>query len=168
MRQKQNKRQPPRPPRFSSRPIDVVLELKRELEAYDKNRDRSVLIKALREQFLTLRYDAAGLVERDRLAALEILFERMPDMSDSMLLKTVQVLSDIGAVDMTPIIGPSKTTPPFIFQQNMGGYGQSAAGISSENNPVKNTGHLLEALEHLSNYFRGKVIDVKPDKLNGK
>ena len=147
------------PPKFSSRPVDVAIELKNELELYDKSRDRSILIKALRDQFLVRRYDASGLVERDRLAALEILFERMPGMSDSMLLKTVQVLSEIGSDDMQSATGSSARPLPPLLQQNIGLLGASG-GATSENNPIRSAGNILESLEHLATYFRGKIIDV--------
>jgi hypothetical protein len=147
------------PPKFSSRPVDVAIELKNELELYDKSRDRSVLIKALRDQFLVHRYDAAGLVERDRLAALEILFDRMPGMSDSMLLKTVQVLSEIGAADLQSVASSSGRALPPLLQQNIGLLGASG-GVTSDSNPIKSAGNILESLEHLATYFRGRIIDV--------
>ena len=57
--------------------VGAALDLKRELEEFDKTKDPSVLIKALRDQFLITRYDSATLVEKSRLAALEILIGRM-------------------------------------------------------------------------------------------
>src|SRR6516165_2716093 len=57
--------------------VDVPLDLKRELEEFERTNDRSVLIKALRDQLLIARYDSATLVEKSRIAALEIL-QRIP------------------------------------------------------------------------------------------
>jgi hypothetical protein len=81
--------------------VDAALDLKRELEEFDKSGDRSVLIKALRDQFLITRYDAKMLIEKSMSAALEILIDRMSVMSNNMLLKTIEILFEIGAVDMT-------------------------------------------------------------------
>ena len=85
--------------------VDAPLDLKRELEEFDRTKDQSVLIKALRDQFLITRYDSATLVEKSRLAALEILIGRMSGMSDNMLIKTIETLSQIGEADMNCITG---------------------------------------------------------------
>jgi chromosome condensin MukBEF MukE localization factor len=85
--------------------VDAPLELKRELEEFDRTKDRSVLIKALIDQFLITRYEAATLVAKSKLAALEILIGRMLNMSDNMLIKTIETLSQIAEVDISAIIG---------------------------------------------------------------
>jgi hypothetical protein len=84
---------------------DAALVLIRELEELDITMDRSTLINALRDQCLITSYDSATLVEKARLAALETLIGRMPMMSDNMLIKTIETLSQIGAVDMASITG---------------------------------------------------------------
>jgi hypothetical protein len=85
--------------------VDAALDLNRELEKFDRTKDRSVLIKALRDRFLITRYDSATLVEKCKLAALEILIGRMPKMSDNRLIKTMETLYQIGAMDITSITG---------------------------------------------------------------
>jgi hypothetical protein len=85
--------------------VDAALDLKRDLEEFERTNDRSVLIKALRDHLLIARYDSAILVEKARIAALETLIGRMSEMSDNMLIKTIETLSHIRAVDMTSIIG---------------------------------------------------------------
>ena len=85
--------------------VDTPLDLKRKLEEFGKTNDRSVLINALIDQFLITRYEAAALVAKSKLAALEILIGRMPNMSDNMLIKTIEILSQITEVDMASIIG---------------------------------------------------------------
>jgi len=85
--------------------VDVPLDLKRELEEFDRTKDRSVLIKALIDQFLITRYASATLVEKSRIAALQILIDRMPNMSDNMLIKTIETLTQILGVDISSIIG---------------------------------------------------------------
>ena len=79
--------------------VDAALDLKRELEEFERTKDRAVLTKAI------TRYDSATLVEKSKLAALEILIGRMSKMSDNMLIKTIATLSQIKAVDMTSITG---------------------------------------------------------------
>jgi hypothetical protein len=85
--------------------VDAALDLKRELEEFDGTKDQSALIKALIDQLLITRYDSATLVAKTKLVALEILIERMPNMSDNMLIRTIETLSQIGDVDMTLITG---------------------------------------------------------------
>jgi hypothetical protein len=146
--------------KFPPRPVDVALKMMDELKQFEKTRDRSVFIKALKEQFLITRMDAANLVEKNRTAALEILVNRLSNMSDSVLLRTIETLSNIGAVDMQAITGSGKPGHPLIaIQQNSGSLSQSR--VSMEGNPVKDTGQLLESLEHLANYFRGKPEILK-------
>jgi hypothetical protein len=78
---------------------DAALELKQELEQFERTKDRSVLIEAI------TRYDSATFVERSEIAALEILIGRMSGMSGNMLIKTIEMLFQIGVVDMSSITG---------------------------------------------------------------
>jgi hypothetical protein len=79
--------------------VDAALDLKRELEQFERTKDRSVLIEAI------TRCDSAMLVEMSKLAALEILIGRMAGMSDNMLIRTIEILFQIGVVDMNPVNG---------------------------------------------------------------
>jgi hypothetical protein len=88
--------------------VDAPLDLKRELEEFDRTKDRSVLIKAVIDQFLITRYVSATLVEKSRIAALEILIGRMPNMSDNMLIKTIETLTQIAEVDISSSSGEVK------------------------------------------------------------
>ena len=51
------------------------------------------------------RYASATLVEKSRIAALEILIGRMPNMSDNMLIRTIETLTEIAEVDISSIFG---------------------------------------------------------------
>jgi hypothetical protein len=151
----------------SRHPLEVALDLKRELEQYDKNRDRSVFIKAVRDQFLMTRYHSSVKVEDTRLRALDILISRMDTMSDNMLMRLVENLSGAGARDLELIIGGSsaKAGPLFALQQNISSSIGQSDRMSPGSNPVKDTGELLESLEHIAAYFREKkIIDLKPEK----
>ena len=85
--------------------VDVPLDLKRDLEEFERTNDRSVLIKALRDQLLIARYDSAMLVEKARIAALETLIGRMSEMSDNMLIKIIEALTQIAKVDISSMTG---------------------------------------------------------------
>ena len=86
-------------------PVGPALSLKSELEAYDSDKDRRSLLGALKEQFLLDRLVAASQAENTRNLGLQILFNRMEHMSDKMLLKTIRILSEIGARDLTAVTG---------------------------------------------------------------
>ena len=90
--------------------VDAALDLERDLKEFVKTKDPAVLIKALRDQFVITRYDSATLVETGRIVALAILIGRMSEMSDNMLIKTIETLSKIGAVDATSVTSPAN--PP--------------------------------------------------------
>ena len=90
-------------------PVEPALSLKSELEAYDRHKDRRVLLGALKEQFLLNRLVAASQAENTRKLALQTLFNRLEHMSDKMLLKTIRMLSEIGALDLTAIAGTEVT-----------------------------------------------------------
>ena len=86
-------------------PVEPALSLKSELEAYDRDKDRRSLLGAVKEQFLLDRLVAASQAENTRNLGLQILFNRMEHMSDKMLLKTIRMLSEIGARDLTAVTG---------------------------------------------------------------
>jgi len=105
-------------------PVEPALSLKCELEAYDRDKDRGSLLGALKEQFLLNRLVAASQAENSRNLGLQILFSRMEHMSDKMLLKTIRMLSEIGARDLTAVTGGPVSggrTPMFSIQLPGGG-----------------------------------------------
>ena len=105
-------------------PVGPALSLKSELEAYDSDKDRRSLLGALKEQFLLDRLVAASQAENTRNLGLQILFNRMEHMSDKMLLKTIRMLSEIGARDLTAVTGVPVSggrTPLFSIQLPGGG-----------------------------------------------
>jgi hypothetical protein len=106
-----------------SSPIEAALSLKNELEAYDRDKDRRSLLSALKEQFLLNRFLAASQAENNRNLALRILFNRMEQMSDAMLVKTIKELSEIGALDMSVVMGvqvPGNRSSTVSIQQAFG------------------------------------------------
>ena len=143
-------------------PVDAALSLKSELEAYAKDKDRRALVGAMKEQFLINRLAAASQAETNRNLGLQILFNRMKHMSDKMLLKTIRMLGEIGAMDLTALTGTPVSggrTPMVSIQQAFGfsgGGSQSSLGGRTASNPVQDPG-LLEAVKHARAYLRGKA-----------
>ena len=125
----------------SRSPLEPPLSLKSELEACDRDKDRRGLLGALKEQFLLNRLVAASQAEKNRNLALQILFNRMERMSDKMLLKTIMVLSEIGARELTTVTGipVSGGRTPMFSIQIPGGGSQGSLGDRSTSNLVKRT-----------------------------
>ena len=140
-------------------PVEPALSLKSELEAYDRDKDRRPLLGALKEQFLLNRYVAASQAEKNRTLALQSLFNQMERMSDKMLLKTVMVLSEIGARELTAVTGAPLSggrTPMFSIQIPGGGF-QPSLGDRSTSNLVKHTAMLMEPYKQIvAAHLRGK------------
>jgi hypothetical protein len=151
-------------------PVEAALGLESELEAYARDKDRRPLLNALKEQFLLNRLVATSQAENTRDLALQILRNRMEQLSHNTLLKAVKVLSEAGAPDLTAVTGtpvPRGRTPMVSIQQAFGlpgGGSQSALGNRTASNPVKETGMLLEALEHVSAHFRDKAAHQIEDE----
>ena len=140
----------------SRSPLEPPLSLKSELEACDRDKDRRGLLGALKEQFLLNRLVAASQAEKNRNLALQILSNRMERMSDKMLLKTVMVLSKIGARELTAVTGiPLSGTPMFSIQVPGGG-SQRSLGDRSTSNLVKHTAMLMERYEQIAAHLGGK------------
>lgn len=168
-------KQAPPPPKVYKNPVEVALELKKDLEEYEETSDRKKLITALKEQFLVSRYNAASQSEKNRYVGLSILFERMHKMSDNMLLRTIRELSEIGVLDLQSIVGPIGTKGGSLVSINQAfGLGgnrdnlQLGPSSSTETNPIKDAGNLLEALEHIAAHFRDRPMltiedQSKPD-----
>jgi hypothetical protein len=139
-------------------PVEPALSLKSELEAYDRDKDRRSLLGALKEQFLLNRYVAASQAEKNRTLALQILLPRMERMSDKMLLRTVRVLSEIGAPDLTAVAGvPMSGRTPMVSIQLPGRGSQLSLGDRSASNLVTHTAMLLEPYERMAAHLRDKA-----------
>jgi hypothetical protein len=108
---------------------------------------RSSLLSGLKEQLLK-GYVSTSQAENKRNQALRILFNRMERMSDNMLLKTMKEVSEIGALDLTAVTGISVLEGRIL---------KPGVGDRPGSNPVKSTGDLLEALEHVRRHMEGKA-----------
>jgi hypothetical protein len=81
----------------------------------------------------------------------------MERMSDTMLLKTVRVLSEIGARELTALTGAPLSggrTPTFSIQIPWGG--SQPSGDRSTSSLVKHTATLMEPYEQITAHLGGK------------
>ena len=104
------------------------------------------------------RYVAASQAEKNRNLALQTLFNQMERMSNKMLLKTVMVLSEIGARELTAVTGAplSRGRTPTFSIQIPGGGSQPSFGDRSTSNLGKDTGMLMEPYEQITAHLGGK------------
>jgi hypothetical protein len=87
----------------------------------------------------------------------------MEHMSDKVLLKTIRKLGKSGALDLAIITGkpiPGKPSPVVSIQQVLGLPGGPVS------NPVKDTGMLLEAIEHVAGHFRTRTMPETEQSTN--
>jgi hypothetical protein len=154
------------PPKVYRNPVEVALELKKDLDEYEETQDRKQLVNALKDQFLLSRYNNATQSEKSRYLGLSILFERMHKMSDNMLLKTIRELAEMGVIDLQSITGPigGKSGSLVNINQAFGLGGglrdplKLGPSSNTETNPIKDTGNLLEALEHIASHFKDRPM----------
>ena len=146
--------------------LQVALDIKTDIEEYVKSRDRTALVNALKDQFLAQRHISASKTEQARQLAAEVLLAKIPNMSENMLIRTIESLARVGEIDMQALVGtlPGGKGPLFAFNQVIGRPSGNAPSLTgSFNNPgensVKHARQVLEALEHLSNYLKKSNAD---------
>jgi hypothetical protein len=164
--------------------IQLVRNMQRDMEEYQRTGDKQLLVNAIKDQFLAQRHLTASKTEEIRSKATENLLGRLDKMSDNMLLRVIETLSKVGEKDVEGIFGilPNQRGPMFSLTQNI----QNPSGQQSQipvssggptQNPVQNTSQILEAIEHLSTHFQktkqlespkrdieGDIIDVEINK----
>ena len=93
--------------------------------------------------------------ENTRKLALQTLSNRLEHMSDKMLLKTIRMLSEIGALDLTAIAGTEVTGGQ--ARVGLPGRGSQPSGDRSTSNLVKHAAMLMEPCGQIvAAHLRGK------------
>jgi hypothetical protein len=153
----------PEPLNISHQQNYHVSDHKGRKEAYERDKDRRPLLNAVKEQFLLSRLAAASKAEAARDLAIQVLQEKMEHMPDTMLLKTIKVLSEAGAPDLTTLTAtpvPRGRAPMVSIQQAFGfpgGGSQSSLGDRTASNPIKEAGMLVEAVERITSRLRDEA-----------
>ena len=86
----------------------------------------------------------------------------MEHMSDKMLVKTIRVLGEIGALDLTALTGtpvPGGRSFMVSIQQafRLPEVDKPSLGDRPASNPVKDAGTLQEAMEHITRHLQDKA-----------
>ena len=87
--------------------VKLAPDLETDLEAYEKDKDRKSLLKALDEQLLLNRYAAGCEAAAVLNAAFQVLAARMDGMPVNMLLRTITMLSKISNLLAPDAVLPS-------------------------------------------------------------
>ena len=156
-------------------PAQVILDVRREIEAFKSGGARKELVEALRDQFVATRHQAATKAEAARILALNILQARLPEIkSTAELLRTISVLSAASENDLAVVLDAVPGSGALINVQQsigLGGSGHRPALPERENgtsNPVNDASHALESFEHLLKYIKNStsVIESVEEKAN--
>ena len=106
-------------------PAQVILDVRREIEAFKSGGARKELVEALRDQFVATRHQAATKAEAARILALNILQARLPEIkSTAELLRAISVLSAASENDLAVVLDAVPGSGALINVQ------QSAAGCA--------------------------------------
>ena len=159
-------RDPVRETEILTNPAQVILNVRREIEAFKSGGSRKELVEALRDQFIATRHQAATKAEATRLLALNMLQARLPEIkSTAELLQVISVLSQASENDLAVLLGALPGSGPLInFQQvtsSLGNPGHKLALPTREDgtsNPIKDASHALEAFEHLLKHIRNSPM----------
>ena len=153
----------------------VILDVRREIEAFKSGGARKELVEALRDQFVATRHQAATKAEAARILALNILQARLPEIkSTAELLRAISVLSAASENDLAVVLDAVPGSGALINVQQsigLGGSGHRPALPERENgtsNPVNDASHALESFEHLLKYIKNStsVIESVEEKAN--
>ena len=147
-------------------PAQVILNVRREIEAFKSGGSRKELVEALRDQFIATRHQAATKAEATRLLALNMLQARLPEIKSTVeLLQVISVLSQASENDLAVLLGALPGSGPRInFQpviSSLGNPGHKLALPAREDgtsNPIKDASHALEAFEHLLKHIRNSPM----------
>jgi hypothetical protein len=113
--------------------------------------DKDSLLSRVKDELLLHRHDATSESESKRNLALRILFNQMERMPDAMVPKAIGRLGEIGALEVTAAtetLVPEHQTLMDAIQEALGHFRRGSQPSSGTSNPVKDTGLLLEAIEH--------------------
>jgi len=98
-----------------TRPEQVILDIRKEIQNFQAGGPRKELVEALRDQFVATRHQAAVKAEATRMLALDMLRARLPEIkSVSELMRVISTLSKISENDLAAGCGAVPGTGPLL------------------------------------------------------
>jgi hypothetical protein len=151
-------------------PAQMILDVRREIEAFKSGGSRKEMVVALKDQFVATRCQANSKIESVRILALNMLQARLPEVkSTAELLQIVSVLSQASEHDLAVVLDAVPGSGPLVNVQQLiglGGSGQRLALPAREDgasNPIRDASHALEAFEHLLKHIKNSTPPVIED-----
>jgi hypothetical protein len=144
-----------------TRPEQVVLDIRKDIQNFQAGGPRKQLVEALRDQFVATRHQAAVQAEATRMLALDMLRARLPEIkSVAELMRVISALSKISENDLAALCGG--TGPLLNIQQLIGPAGMTPQLALPEwadksPNPVKDSSQVLESFERLNKVIKEKT-----------
>ena len=166
-------RDPIREAEILTSPAQVILDVRREIEAFKSGGSRKEMVEALRDQFIATRHQAAAKAEAVRMLALEMLQARLPEIkSTTELLRVISALSKVSENDLAVLHGAVPGSGALInFQQLIGGLGGDLGGSghrpalpereNGTSNPVNDASHTLESFEHMLKHIKASQPKIE-------
>ena len=147
-----------------TRPEQVILDIRKEIQNFQAGGPRKELVEALRDQFVATRHQAAVKAEATRMLALDMLRARLSEIkSVSELMRVISALSKISENDLAAVCGVAPGTGALLnIQQLIGHAGMTPQLALPEwtdkpSNPVKDSSQVLESFELLNKIIKEKT-----------
>src|SRR6516165_3185732 len=107
-----------------TRPEQVILDIRKEIQSFQAGGPRKELVEALRDQFVATRHQAGVKAEATRMLALDMLRARLPEIkSVCELMRVISALSKISENDLAAVCGTVSGTGPLLNIQQLIGMG---------------------------------------------
>ena len=144
-------RDPVREAEILTNPAQVILNVRREIEAFKSGGSRKELVDALRDQFIATRHQAATKAEATRLLALNMLQARLPEIkSTAELLQVISVLSQASENDLAVLLGALPGSGPLInFQQVISSLGNPGHKLAL---PAREDDRIMAAMDEFDRH----------------
>ena len=148
-----------------TRPEQVILDIRKEIQNFQAGGPRKELVEALRDQFVATRHQAAVKAEATRMLALDMLRARLSEIkSVSELMRVISALSKISENDLAAVCGVAPGTGALLnIQQLIGHAGMTPQLALPEwtdkpSNPIRDTSQVLESFELLNKVIKEKTV----------
>jgi hypothetical protein len=100
------RQEPRREAEMLANPVQVILDIRRDIEKFQAGGARKEMVEALKDQFIATRHQAAVKAEATRMVALDILRARLHEIKTvSELMRVISALSKMSENDLAAVYG---------------------------------------------------------------
>jgi hypothetical protein len=149
-------------------PVQVILDIRKDIQKFKDGSDRKAMVEALRDQFVATRHQAGVKAEATRMLALDILRERLSGIkSVPELMHLISGLSKLSENDLAAVYGvaPGGTGALLNIQQLIGHAGMTQHQLllalpdrtDKPSNPIRGASRVLESFELLNKILKERA-----------